>query len=63
MSLKKMVLDAEERLRQEIGKLWVRLRDPEVTADEKEKIRGGIKKLEDSLRCETGSIRGVCKLK
>jgi hypothetical protein len=62
-SLKKQILDAEERLRQEIGKLWAKLRDPEVPEEEKGKIRTAIKDLETSLRHETGNIRGLCKLK
>jgi hypothetical protein len=61
MSLKKMVLDAEERLKQEIGKLWVKLKDPEVPEDEKGRIRDAVKRLEESLRHETGHIRPLCK--
>jgi hypothetical protein len=34
-----------------------------VAEDEKYKIRGAIKKLEESLRHESGNIRDLCKMK
>lgn len=61
MKLKKMVLDAEERIKQELGRLWDKLHDPTVSADEKELIRIAIRKLEGDYRVETSAIRGLCK--
>lgn len=57
MNLKQLVVDADERLKKELGKLLGKLHDPDVSEEEKDKIRSTIKKLEHDLRQETGAIR------